>query len=178
MINADINYSPGKVISPNAELKNKIESIPDKLGFKIGEVAEYVGVKQYVLRYWETEFDVLSPKKSDNGQRVYSKKDIETALVIRKLLHTDRFSIEGARAVFKRLKQQGRSLAELDEEPTEIELSAPEMATPTITNDKRPSVSQMEKAILQREKEVNQHWVSSMEYLLEEVRQARKRLEV
>jgi len=87
-------------------LKNQIESIPDRLGFKIGEVANHVGVKQYVLRYWESEFDELQPKKSKNGQRVYTKKDMETALAIKKLLHEDRFSIEGAKAALKKLRKQ------------------------------------------------------------------------
>lgn len=95
-------------ISPTHKLQNKIENIPDKFGFKIGEAADYVGVKQYVLRYWETEFDQLKPKKSKNGQRMYTKKDVELALMIRKLLHDDRFSIEGAQAALKKLRQQVR----------------------------------------------------------------------
>lgn len=93
-------------ISPTDKLQDKIENIPDKMGFKIGEAADYVGVKQYVLRYWETEFDVLHPKKSKNGQRMYTPKDVETALLIKKLLHEDRFSIEGARSALKKLKKQ------------------------------------------------------------------------
>ncbi len=93
-------------ISPTHKLQRKIENIPDKFGFKIGEAADYVGVKQYVLRYWESEFDYLKPKKSKNGQRMYTKKDVETALLIRKLLHDDRFSIEGAQSALKKLRQQ------------------------------------------------------------------------
>ena len=93
-------------ISPTHKLQTKLENIPDKFGFKIGEAADYVGVKQYVLRYWESEFDQLKPKKSKNGQRMYTKKDVETALMIKKLLHDDRFSIEGAQSALKRLRQQ------------------------------------------------------------------------
>ena len=93
-------------ISPTHKLQDKLDNIPDKFGFKIGEAADYVGVKQYVLRYWESEFDQLKPKKSKNGQRMYTKKDVETALLIKKLLHDDRFSIEGAQAALKRLRQQ------------------------------------------------------------------------
>lgn len=93
-------------ISPTHKLQDKIENIPDKFGFKIGEAADYVGVKQYVLRYWETEFDQLKPKKSKNGQRMYTKKDVEMALMIKKLLYDDRFSIEGAQAALKKLRQQ------------------------------------------------------------------------
>ena len=93
-------------ISSTKNLKNQIESIPDRLNFKIGEVADHVGVKQYVLRYWESEFDEFQPKKSKNGQRMYTKKDMETALAIRKLLHEDRFSIEGAKSALKKLRKQ------------------------------------------------------------------------
>ncbi len=71
--------------------------IPDKLFFKIGEVAEIADVEPHVLRYWESEFGLLKPEKSKTGQRVYRKKDIETVLEIKKLLYEDRFSIEGAK---------------------------------------------------------------------------------
>ncbi len=89
-------------------LLEEINSIPDKMGFKIGDVAEILGIKQYVLRYWETEFEVLRPKKASNNQRMYTRKDVENALLIRKLLHRDRFSIEGARNALKELKAQVR----------------------------------------------------------------------
>ena len=86
-------------------LLTEISSIPDKMGFKIGEVADMLDIKQYVLRYWESEFEILRPKKAKNNQRFYTKRDVENAFVIRKLLHRDRFSIEGARAALKGLKQ-------------------------------------------------------------------------
>jgi DNA-binding transcriptional MerR regulator len=82
----------------------EIKNIPDKMGFKIGDVAELLEIKPYVLRYWETEFDILKPKKATNNQRLYTRKDVENAYVIRKLLHRDRFSIEGARIAMKELK--------------------------------------------------------------------------
>lgn len=85
-------------------LLEEINSIPDKMGFKIGEVAELLNIKQYVLRYWESEFDILKPKKASNNQRYYTRKDVENAFLIRKLLHRDRFSIEGARTALKGLK--------------------------------------------------------------------------
>src|SRR5205085_6462758 len=71
--------------------------IPDKLYFKIGEVSELLGVEPYVLRYWETEFSVLSPKKSGTGHRLYRRKDVELLLRIKHLLYEKRFTIEGAR---------------------------------------------------------------------------------
>jgi len=86
------------------ELLTELSGIPNKMGFKIGEVADMLGIKQYVLRYWETEFDVLKPKKAANNQRYYTKKDVENVYLIRKLLHRDRFSIEGARSAMKDLK--------------------------------------------------------------------------
>jgi DNA-binding transcriptional MerR regulator len=85
-------------------LLEEIKSIPNKMGFKIGEVADLLGIKQYVLRYWESEFEVLKPKKANNNQRYFTRKDVENAYLIRKLLHRDRFSIEGARSAMKNLK--------------------------------------------------------------------------
>ena len=76
--------------------------------FKIGEVSDITGVEPYVLRYWETEFDVLNPEKSKAKQRVYEKKDIENILLIKKLLWKDRFSIEGAIQRLKELRREHR----------------------------------------------------------------------
>ena len=82
----------------------EIASIPDRFGFKIGDVADLLGIKQYVLRYWEQEFELLKPKKATNNQRFYTKKDVENAFLIRKLLYRDKFSIEGARQALKDVK--------------------------------------------------------------------------
>lgn len=97
---------PDPKVEAGAELMHGLGSIPDKMAFKIGEAAEMVGVKQYVLRYWESEFEMLRPRKSKNNQRVYSRRDVETAMMIKKLLYEDRFSIEGARAALRQLKTQ------------------------------------------------------------------------
>ena len=86
------------------QLMSEMATIPDRFGFKIGDVADLLGIKQYVLRYWEQEFDVLSPKKASNNQRLYTKKDVENAFLIRKLLYRDKFSIEGARQALKDVK--------------------------------------------------------------------------
>jgi len=69
----------------------------EKLYFKIGEVAQIVGVPAYVLRYWETEFKVIKPQKSRAQQRVYRRRDVETLLKIKHLLYTKKFTIAGAR---------------------------------------------------------------------------------
>lgn len=71
--------------------------IPEKLYFKIGEVADIVGVEAYVLRFWETEFPSLAPKKTDSGHRLYRRKDVETVLRIKELLYDKGFTIAGAR---------------------------------------------------------------------------------
>ncbi|MGO9261180.1 MAG: MerR family transcriptional regulator [Bryobacteraceae bacterium] len=71
--------------------------IPDKLYFRIGEVSELLGVEAYVLRYWESEFPSLAPKKSGTGHRLFRRKDVETLLRIKHLLYEKRFTIEGAR---------------------------------------------------------------------------------
>lgn len=72
-----------------------------KLYFRIGEVARIVGVKPYVLRYWESEFSVLKPDKSPSKHRLYRRRDVETLLKIKELLHQKRFTIEGARKVLR-----------------------------------------------------------------------------
>jgi DNA-binding transcriptional MerR regulator len=84
------------------------QEIPDKLYFRIGEVARLTGVKQYVLRFWETEFPGLGPKKSGTGHRLFRRKDVEMVLEIKRLLYEKRFTIEGAR---QWLDDRARNLA-------------------------------------------------------------------
>lgn len=86
------------------ELLSELARIPERFGFKIGDVADLLGIKQYVLRYWEEEFEILKPKKASNNQRLYTKKDVENAFLIRKLLYRDKFSIEGARQALRDVK--------------------------------------------------------------------------
>jgi DNA-binding transcriptional MerR regulator len=80
--------------------------LPDKLYFKIGEVAKIVGVKPYVLRYWETEFPLIRPGKTRSRHRLYRRRDVEALLEIRRLLHNERYTIEGAK---RRLKTPTKS---------------------------------------------------------------------
>ncbi|MBF0465811.1 MAG: MerR family transcriptional regulator [Nitrospirae bacterium] len=68
-----------------------------KLFYKIGEVSSITGLEPYVLRYWETEFDFLRPRKGKSKQRMYQKKEIELLLDIKRLLYDERFTIEGVR---------------------------------------------------------------------------------
>jgi DNA-binding transcriptional MerR regulator len=82
-------------------MTDEITPIPDKLFFRIGEVSQLVGVEPYVLRYWESEFPGLSPKKSNTGQRMFRRKDVEMLLNIKQLLYDRKFTIEGARKALK-----------------------------------------------------------------------------
>ncbi len=75
--------------------------LPDRLYFKIGEVAKLVGVKPYVLRYWETEFSMIRPGKTRSKHRLYRRRDVETLIEIKRLLHTERYTIEGAKKHLK-----------------------------------------------------------------------------
>ena len=71
--------------------------IPDKLYFKIGEVSKISGLPSHVLRFWESEFKKIKPRRTAAGQRSYTRKDIETILEIKHLLHDKKFTLEGAR---------------------------------------------------------------------------------
>ena len=84
--------------------------IPEKIYFKIGEVCELVGVQAHVLRYWETEFPMLSPQKNRSGQRSYRRRDVEIALRIKQLLYDEMFTIAGAK---KKLQGEMRETTKL-----------------------------------------------------------------
>src|SRR5271154_5447808 len=75
--------------------------IPDTLFFRICEVSHLVGVEPYVLRYWESEFPGLTPKKSSSGQRMFRRKDVEMLLSIKHLLYNEKFTIDGARKALR-----------------------------------------------------------------------------
>jgi DNA-binding transcriptional MerR regulator len=77
--------------------------IPDKMFYRIGDVVSITGLEAHVLRYWETEFDELKPRKSQSGRRQYSRQDIENILEIKSLLYDEGFSISGAK---KRLRKR------------------------------------------------------------------------
>jgi DNA-binding transcriptional MerR regulator len=87
--------------------------IPDKLYFRIGEVAQLCEVPAYVLRFWETEFPQLRPNKGGTGQRLYRRRDVEMALRIKTLLYDQGYTIPGARQVFKSEQKQKEPLLAL-----------------------------------------------------------------
>src|SRR5208282_108453 len=97
-------------------------SLPPKLYFRIGEVAELVGVEPHVLRYWEREFRTIRPTKSAKGQRVYSRRDVENLLRVRELLYSEGFTIAGAKKKLQRTGAEPRE-REGDEEETLVEAS-------------------------------------------------------
>ena len=100
---------------------SKIE-IPDKIYFKIGEVSKIAEVPASVLRFWETEFSQIRPKRTASGQRLYRRREIELVLLIKDLLYNKKYTIQGAK---RHLKTQGKSpkvqTATLDEIRLELE---------------------------------------------------------
>jgi len=81
-----------------------------KLYYSIGQVSELTRLKQYVLRYWETEFPHLKPNKNSAGNRVYTPEDVENIKEIKKLLHDEKFTIKGARKHLKDMKSKNKVL--------------------------------------------------------------------
>ena len=79
-----------------------LTGIPDKRYFKIGEVCAITGVKQHVLRYWESEFRILLPQRAQSKQRLYRRADVETVLAIKRLLKDEGFTISGAKKALAR----------------------------------------------------------------------------
>ena len=102
-------------------------TIPDKLYFKIGEVCELTGVKQHVLRYWETEFAILHPQRAGSRQRLYRRSDVENILRIKRLLKDEGFTISGAKKLLAR-EQRGEGEQEESEPATPSPAAPPSVA--------------------------------------------------
>jgi len=77
-------------------------SIPEKVYFRIGEVSDLVGVDPHVLRYWESEFTVIKPRRAKSNQRLYRRRDVEYLLLIKTLLHSEGYTISGARKLIRK----------------------------------------------------------------------------
>jgi DNA-binding transcriptional MerR regulator len=88
--------------------------IPDRTFFRIGDVSAILGVKPHVIRFWESEFPFLAPAKASSGQRVYRRSDIEALILVKHLLHIERFSIEGARKKLGELRKSARLREAMD----------------------------------------------------------------
>ncbi len=97
---------------------------PEKLFYRIGDVSKISGVEPYVLRYWESEFPFIKPRKSVSGQRVYTKKEIELILQIKRLLYEEKYTIDGVRKKFEEMKnnkrQSYRTLSSTKNNPDEL----------------------------------------------------------
>ncbi|MBI4844176.1 MAG: MerR family transcriptional regulator [Nitrospirae bacterium] len=85
--------------------------IPDKLFYKIGEVSSIANLESYVLRYWESEFPFLKPRKNNAGQRVYTRKDLETVLKIKNLLYKEKYTIAGVKNKFAKQSEVKSSVS-------------------------------------------------------------------
>jgi DNA-binding transcriptional MerR regulator len=97
-----------------------------KLYYSISEVSRITDLEQYVLRYWETEFDLLQPAKNSSGNRIYTNKDIKLILFIKKLLKEEKYTIEGAKKILKNYNLTGddvQSEMDLVEKNKKSELS-------------------------------------------------------
>lgn len=101
----------------NIESSLGTKTIPDKLFYKIGEVSDIADIETYVLRYWESEFPFLKPRKNKAGQRVYARKDLELIIQIKNLLYKEKYTIAGVRKKFsdRSLKKSSVSIETLQE---------------------------------------------------------------
>ncbi len=127
--------------------------IPEKIYFKIGEVCELVGVQAHVLRYWETEFPMLSPQKNKSGQRSYRRRDVEIALRIKTLLYNEMFTIAGAKKKLQAEQRSGnkpKSAAETAQAPAERpsgRVDAPTLFENVFESEPRQEVSEPARAV-------------------------------
>lgn len=154
-------------------------NIPDKLYFRIGEVSDLVGVKPYVLRYWESEFQDIHPTKSKSGQRLYRRRDVEVLMTIKSLLYEERFTINGAR---KRLKEvvrgdntvEAASKAAAPQTAAKLKKRAAASAQPELfTTDEKPlgeSPSQMTALHVPDQRKVFVKLKKDLEFLLQELK--------
>ena len=106
-------------------------TIPNRLFFRIGDVAELAGVETHVLRFWEAEFPRLSPKKTSTGQRQYRRKDVEAVLEIKRLLYDEGYTIAGARMVLRQKAKSKRKVRAVNTQPALL-FSEPQAANPKI----------------------------------------------
>ena len=92
-----------------------------KLYYSISEVSKITDIEQYVLRYWETEFEQLNPQKNRAGNRIYTNKDIRLILYIKELLREKKYTIEGAKKILEDYEQNKKPIVEIKEKKVEIE---------------------------------------------------------
>ena len=105
-------------------------AIPEKIFFKIGEVCDIVDVQAHVLRYWETEFPMLSPQKNRSGQRSYRRRDVEIALRVKELLYDELYTTAGARKKLQTELRETNRLKIVHSEPAQKEIFIKEVKAP------------------------------------------------
>jgi DNA-binding transcriptional MerR regulator len=124
-----------------AHASEPLRLFPEKLFYKIGEASEVAGVEPYVLRYWENEFPTLQPRKTKSGQRIYTKKDLDLILLIRRLLYEERYTIDGVR------RKLGGGLPER-ERVAEPQTVSP--ATVTVAPQQHPDAERIVRTVRER----------------------------
>ena len=108
---------------------SSVSVIPDKLYFKIGEVSEITGVEPHVLRYWESEINVIRPQRASSKQRLYRRIDVENIITIKRLLHEDGYTTPGARKFLvdrkKKIKQEKKTVTKAVAKKTVANFTTP-----------------------------------------------------
>jgi DNA-binding transcriptional MerR regulator len=92
-----------------------VSRIPDRIFFRMGDVSKILGLKPYVIRFWETEFSFIAPVKGNSGQRVYQRPQIEALFLVKHLLYVERYSIEGAKKRITELRKSGKLKAAIEQ---------------------------------------------------------------
>lgn len=110
-------------------------AIPEKIFFKIGEVCDICDVQAHVLRYWETEFPMLSPQKNRSGQRSYRRRDVEIALRIKELLYDELYTIAGAKKKLQAELRESTRLKIVPAQPAKEETFIREVPAPVIEEE-------------------------------------------
>ena len=124
--------------------------IPEKIYFKIGEVCDLVGVQPHVLRYWETEFPMLSPQKNRSGQRSYRRRDVEMALRIKELLYDEMFTIAGAKKKLQSEIRESSKLKIVHPEPHPTENAHSRDSEPSLFEDEELELGDLADEITER----------------------------
>ena len=150
--------------------------IPEKIYFKIGEVCDLVGVQPHVLRYWETEFPMLSPQKNRSGQRSYRRRDVEMALRIKELLYDEMFTIAGAKKKLVSESREGVKLKVVHPEPRVEQQPARQNAEPSLFEDDLELDDIAEETVIQTDDPVSldgdqQHAIRTLASQLLELRE-------
>jgi DNA-binding transcriptional MerR regulator len=110
-----------------------------KLYYSISEVSKMLGLEQYVLRYWETEFEQLRPQKNRAGNRIYTERDIEVVKMIKRLTREDRYTIEGARQVMNSMMLENGGVLKEDHLDAKLsQAAAPAAAVPVVVAEEPP----------------------------------------